>query len=54
MIVTCDVCALVYDDVYRWTYCPHETFQMRTKIFRKDGTMVICTTVEQLQRELLR
>lgn len=26
MIVTCPKCLARYDDVYRWTYCPHDTF----------------------------
>jgi hypothetical protein len=26
-IVKCPDCAKVYDDFYRWTQCPHETFQ---------------------------
>lgn len=26
MIVTCQTCSTAYDDAYRWTICPHETF----------------------------
>jgi hypothetical protein len=26
VIVTCETCALEYDDVYRVTYCPHNEF----------------------------
>lgn len=26
MIVTCDKCDTRYDDEYRWTFCPHKTF----------------------------
>lgn len=26
MIVTCPQCRRGYDDAYRWTFCPHDTF----------------------------
>ena len=26
MIVKCEKCKVSYDDAYRWTICPHETF----------------------------
>jgi hypothetical protein len=26
-IVKCPDCAKVFDDFYRWTFCPHEAFQ---------------------------
>jgi hypothetical protein len=26
MIVTCTKCGAGFDDAYRWTVCPHETF----------------------------
>jgi hypothetical protein len=26
MIVTCPDCRVRFDDAYRWTICPHETF----------------------------
>jgi len=26
MIVTCPECRARFDDAYRWTFCPHETF----------------------------
>lgn len=26
MIVFCEKCQSTYDDVYRWTICPHDTF----------------------------
>jgi len=26
MIVTCKACGTRFDDEYRWTFCPHETF----------------------------
>lgn len=26
MIVECEKCLLYYDDEFRWTICPHETF----------------------------
>jgi hypothetical protein len=47
MIVTCESCGLEYDDVYRWTYCPHATFEMRTVVGRRGQTRV-CRTVEEL------
>jgi len=27
MRVTCEKCGLTYNDIYRWTYCPHDTFE---------------------------
>ena len=27
MIVTCPDCRWTYEDSYRWTVCPHETFE---------------------------
>lgn len=47
MTVTCGECGRTYDDVYRWTFCPHETFKMRTIAGRGDQVKV-CTTVEEL------
>ncbi len=26
MIVLCATCGTCFDDVYRWTFCPHDTF----------------------------
>lgn len=26
MIVKCNHCGIWYDDTYRWTFCPHDTF----------------------------
>ena len=26
MIVTCEKCWMEFDDEFRWTFCPHETF----------------------------
>lgn len=45
--VTCSECGLKYDDVYRWTYCPHDTFEMRTMATR-NGVTKLCTSVEEL------
>jgi hypothetical protein len=25
--VTCEECGLNYNDTYRWTFCPHDTFE---------------------------
>lgn len=47
MTVTCDDCGLVYDDTYRWTYCPHDKFEMRSLVSNGRGTK-ICTTVEEV------
>ena len=27
MRVVCGKCKLEYDDIFRWTYCPHDTFE---------------------------
>jgi hypothetical protein len=52
MIVTCDTCGLAYDDTFHLTYCPHDYFPMRTVGVRSDGTMKVCTTLEDLDRFL--
>ena len=52
MQTTCETCALTYDDTYRWTHCPHDGFDMVTRVYRPDGTSVVCTTVEQLLKEI--
>lgn len=50
MIVTC-ACGEMYDDVYRWTYCPHDRFEMRTSVTVR-GQQVIARSVEELHRLL--
>ena len=47
---TCDECGLHYDDTYRWTYCPHEEFEMHTTVHRQGKPDVIAHTVEELHR----
>ena len=27
MRVRCDKCKLEYDDIFHWTYCPHDYFE---------------------------
>ena len=46
--VTCESCQQTYDNAYRWTFCPHDFFQMRTLVVGKDGTAKICRSVEEL------
>lgn len=51
MITTCPKCGLIYDDTYRWTFCPHNKFAMActTTRQRQDGTTesIIVTNLEQ-------
>lgn len=49
MIVTCSECGKRYDDVYRWTYCPHEYFEMNTVVVGSDGKERVAHTVEDLR-----
>ena len=49
MVVTCETCQQSYDDTYRWTYCPHEAFEMHCMAVQADGTEKCCHTVESLQ-----
>jgi hypothetical protein len=50
--VVCPECGLGYDDVYRWTLCPHEAFEMRTvatRVGARGQTETrVCTSVEEL------
>lgn len=52
MIVTCDKCSLTYDDLYRWTICPHEEFEMNTLAMKSTGESKVCTTIEELNEFL--
>jgi hypothetical protein len=48
-VVTCAYgCGLEFDDTYRWTFCPHATFEMHTTVVRPGQPDVIATSVEQL------
>lgn len=44
----CDDCGDEYDDLYRWTYCPHERFDMRTTVIGPDGAVGVATSIEEL------
>jgi len=48
MIVTCTTCHLEYDDLYRYTFCPHPGFQMRCTVVRGDGRVKVCSTVTEV------
>lgn len=48
MKTTCKECDRTYDDVYHWTYCPHDYFQMRTVVVRPGKPDAIASTVEEL------
>jgi hypothetical protein len=45
---TCPKCQLEYDDTYRWTFCPHEQFEMRTRVFHDGKDKGIATSLEEL------
>jgi len=47
-IVKCDKCGLEYDDTYRWTFCPHDTFQMDTLAVKGGGSMKRVHSIEEL------
>jgi hypothetical protein len=50
--VTCPDCRLRYDDTYRFTFCPHEEFEMRSLAGRYvEGRYMelLCRSVEQLR-----
>ena len=47
MIVTCEICHVAYDDVYRLTYCPHSPFEMRCEVHVGKFSK-ICTRVEEM------
>lgn len=32
MRVTCEKCRLNYNDVYRWTFCPHDKIILSTSV----------------------
>lgn len=52
----CDECGLEYDDVYRWTYCPHDHFPMNTLVSWVDEEGVrhehVATSVDELKEFL--
>jgi len=48
MVVCCAVCTIDYDDTYRWTFCPHERFEMWCSVVRGDGETRVCTSVAEL------
>lgn len=48
MIVTCPLCRREYDDLYRYTFCPHLGFQMRCTVVRGDGQSKVCTTLAEV------
>lgn len=50
MMVTCEACGQTYDDVYRLTYCPHERFEMRTRVYNGACFLGIARSVEELRR----
>lgn len=43
----CELCGAKYDDLYRWTYCPHDPFQMQSVTTRADGLTRTCHTIEE-------
>lgn len=49
MIVICEKCKQTYDDVYHFTYCPHDFFMMRTIVY-KNGKEYICTSLEEYDK----
>lgn len=53
MIVKCEKCDALYDDTYRWTFCPHDRFDMATRVLRADGRERICRSINELN-ELLK
>lgn len=52
MIVRCEECFKVYDDIYRLTFCPHRSFSMHTIFVRPNGTEVLCKNLEELDEEI--
>ena len=51
MIVICEKCGEEYDDVYRWTFCPHEHFEMATTVVGPDGKIRgIARSVDELRQ----
>ena len=37
-----------FDDTFRWTFCPHDAFEMRAAVTRGDGKELVCTSVAEL------
>lgn len=54
MQTTCPDCGMAYDDTYRWTFCPHDAFEMHTLAVRADGQEKCCHSVEELDAWLRR
>lgn len=48
MKVRCARCGQEFDDTYRWTFCPHDDFDMRTLVVRPGFPDVVVTTLEEL------
>ena len=49
MLRLCEDCNKSYDDVYRLTYCPHDSFEMRTQVYAGGVFKGTATTIEQLR-----
>jgi hypothetical protein len=47
----CSVCSLEYDDEYRWTFCPHDEFEMNTTVVA-GGRTVVVHSIEELHEAL--
>ena len=54
MMITCGDCGKQYDDVYRLTVCPHESFEMRTIVAGPEGVKGVARSVEELHRLMER
>ncbi len=47
MVVTCSDCKVEYDDIYHYTNCPHEYFEMHTIVSTDHGSKC-CHTIEEV------
>jgi hypothetical protein len=54
MRVICGDCNLDYDDTYRLTICPHESFPMATSVYRGGELVGVATSVDQLEAMMMR
>lgn len=52
MTVTCYKCGVTYDDTYRWTYCPHDYFEMNTTVGVGGRIIGVAHSVQELNRML--
>jgi hypothetical protein len=52
MTVTCEKCGVRYDDTYRFTFCPHERFEMNTTVGNSSGIVGVAHSLEELNRML--